>query len=44
MPKEAFLIIDMLNNFVLKDAPLAVSEARRKNGRKGFFSASYKRG
>ncbi len=36
MPKEALLIIDVLNDFVLKNAPLAVSEARRKNGRKEF--------
>ena len=44
MPKEALLIIDMLNAFVIKDAPLAVSESRRIYGGKGFISASYKRG
>ncbi|UCE79610.1 MAG: cysteine hydrolase [Nitrospiraceae bacterium] len=29
MPKEALLIIDMLNDFVLKGAPLEVPEARK---------------
>ncbi len=29
MPKEALLIIDMLNDFVLEDAPLEVPEARK---------------